>query len=213
MQRVTGRAIRRIEGQRRYAYALSDHEDFYDMLAWQERGGYPGAVLWFYDLESGAVQEPFAKRRNVMYGQPVFWEGAFYFLQGDFDRQRITLYRYLPGECPEAVTKLPAGEVELYNLGILGEGIHITSQRDAFACYYPEKFSFPLGPTETVAAIEGGKVYVEAWVEEDWDEEQECPGPNYQFYDRVIVKDFEGRTLSEEVGSLYEGEDGTWWIS
>ena len=54
---------------------------------------------------------------------------------------------------------------------------------------------------------------VEAWVEEDWDEEQECPGPNYQFYDRVIVKDFEGRTLSEEVGSLYEGEDGTWWIS
>ena len=30
---------------------------------------------------------------------------------------------------------------------------------------------------------------------------------------KVIVKDFSGKTLSEEIGDLYQAADGTWWIA
>ena len=82
-----------------------------------------------------------------------------------------------------------------------------------FRCYYPERFSFALQPNETACFIEDDKVYLEAWVEEGWDDEHDCAGPDYMFYDEVIVKDFSGNTLSEEVGSLNQGPDGNWWIS
>ena len=36
---------------------------------------------------------------------------------------------------------------------------------------------------------------------------------NYDLYYKVIVKDFSGNTLSEEVGDLYQAADGTWWIA
>ena len=47
---VDGRYIERVEGQERFAYSLSDTEDFYDMIEWQEKCGYQGAVISFYDL-------------------------------------------------------------------------------------------------------------------------------------------------------------------
>jgi len=77
----------------------------------------------------------------------------------------------------------------------------------------PPAVSFDLQPNETACVIEDGKVYLEAWVEEGWDDEHDCAGPDYKFYDKVIVKDFAGNTLSEEVGSLSQGPDGDWWIS
>jgi hypothetical protein len=38
---------------------MSDNEDLYDLIAWSERGGYQGAVLYFYDFETGDVYQPF----------------------------------------------------------------------------------------------------------------------------------------------------------
>ena len=48
-------------------------------------GGYQGAVLYFYDLETGDVYQPFEKKRNVVYSRPEFADGYYYFLQGDYD--------------------------------------------------------------------------------------------------------------------------------
>lgn len=57
------------------------------------------------------------------------------------------------------------------------------------------------------------KIYFESWVEEGWNDKNDCATDNYDLYYKVIVKDFSGNTLSEEVGDLYQAADGTWWIA
>ena len=61
--------------------------------------------------------------------------------------------------------------------------------------------------------IEDEKIYFESWVEEGWNGKNDCATDNYDLYYKVIVKDFSGNTLSEEVGDLYQAADGTWWIA
>ena len=55
-------------------------------------------------------------------------------------------------------------------------------------------------------------VYLETWVEEGWDAEKNCATDRYRYYDKLITRDFDGNLLSEEVGSLYQAPDGSWWI-
>lgn len=212
-KKVNGKYIERIVGQDRLAYAMSDNEDFYDLIAWSRRGGYQGSVILFYDFQTGDVYQPFEKQRDTVYSQPVFADGYYYFLQGCYDKNRITLYRYLPETTLEEVVAMKADEVDLYNLNIVGNPVHVISQKDDFRSYYPESFSFPLMPNESVCFIEDGKVYIEAWIEEGWDDENDCATDEYNYYTRIIVKDFKGNILSEETGSLHQASDGTWWIA
>ena len=212
-QKVQGMCITEIAGQRRFAYAMSDMEDFFDMIEWAKRGGYQGAVILFYDLTNGKVHEHFSKKQNVLYGAPIYSDGVFYFLQGDFNENKITLYRYLPEKILESVTELRTEAVELYNLRLIGEQVHIISDDDEFVCYYPERISFPVQAKETVRMIADHKVYLETWVEEGWDDEKDQATDAYKYYEKVIVKDYEGKLLSEEIGSLNQMSDGSWWIS
>lgn len=212
-KKISGKYIEKITGQERLAYATSDSTDFYDLIEWSRHGGYQGSVIEFYDFETGEVWRPFEKKRNVVYGRPAFWEGSYFLLQGDYDEDRISLYRFRIGEAPEKVTDLKASEVDLYNLEIMGTEVRIVSQNDVFRCYYPEQFSIPLTPQDTVCFLEDGKVYIERWVEEGWDNENDCATDAYEFYHKVIVKDYSGKTLSEEIGSLHQASDGTWWMA
>lgn len=209
----TGKYIEKINGQDRLAFAISDSEDLYDLIAWSKQGGYQGAVLFFYDLETGNVYQPFEKKKNVVYGRPEYAQGSYYFLRGDYDEKTVVLYRYYPDTVLEPVVTLGLDEIDLYNLRIVGNPIHIISQRDELRCYYPESFSLPLQPNETVCFIEDRAVYIEAWVEEGWDDVNDRATEAYNYYHKVIVKDLQGNRISEEVGALYQAADGTWWIS
>ena len=210
---VNGKYIEKIYGQDRLAFAMSDNEDLYDLIAWSERGGYQGAVLYFYDFETGDVYRPFEKKRNVVYSRPEFADGYYYFLQGDYDAKTVVLYRYFPDDILAPVVTLPLDDVDLYNLRIVGNPVHIISQNEALRCYYPEAFSFPLEPNETVCFIEDGCVYIEAWIEEGWDDENDRATDEYNYYHKVVVKDFHGKLISEEIGALGQAADGTWWMS
>ena len=210
---VNGKYIEKIYGQDRLAFAMSDNEDLYDLIAWSERGGYQGAVLYFYDFETGDVYQPFEKKRNVVYSRPEFADGYYYFLQGDYDAKTVVLYRYFPDDILAPVVTLPLDDVDLYNLRIVGNPVHIISQNEALRCYYPEAFSFPLEPNETVCFIEDGRVYIEAWIEEGWDDENDRATDEYNYYHKVVVKDFHGNLISEEIGALGQAADGTWWMS
>lgn len=213
LQEVSGKYIEKIIGQDRFAYAHSDTNDFYDLIEQSKSGGYQGSVILFFDFESGKVFKPFAKKRNVIYSNPVYAEGFYYFLQGDYDEKKISLYRYIPGKLLEKETELSTEEVSLYNLCIIGNLVHIISQEDSFVCYYPEKISFPITGHESALFIEDEKIYFESWVEEGWNDKNDCATDNYDLYYKVIVKDFSGKTLSEEIGDLYQAADGTWWIA
>ena len=208
-----GKYIEKIIGQDRLAFAHSDSNDFYDLVEWAKRGVYQGSVLSFYDFETGDVYEPFEKKKNVIYSDPVYADGCYYFLQGDYDEKKITLYRYSPGGVPEKVTELSTDEVNLYNLRIIGNPVHIVSQEGTFTCYYPEKISFPIDGHESVMFMEEGRIYFESWVEEGWNDEKNRATGEYKYYDTVVVKDYSGHVISKEVGSLYQAADGTWWIS
>ena len=61
---------------------------------------------------------------------------------------------------------------------------------------------------ESVALIDNGKVYIDAWIEEGWDDENDCATDDYKYYGKVIIKDFQGNVISEEIGSLYQGQEG-----
>ncbi len=212
-KQVEGNYIEKIVGQERFAYAHSDSSDFYDIVGWAERGGYQGSVIIFYDYETGNVYKPFDKKRNILYSNPAYVNEEYYFLQGDFNKKKIILYRYYPEKILEKVTELGTDEVNLYNLGIIGRQVHIVSQEDKFECYYPEKIFMPLKPNESVILIENGKIYIEAWIEEGWDNEKDCETDEYKYYNKIIVKDYKGNILSEEIGTLNQAPDGTWWIS
>lgn len=213
LQEVSGIYIEKIIGQDRFAYAHSDTNDFYNLIEQSKSGGYQGSVILFFDFESGKVFKPFAKKRNVIYSNPVYAEGFYYFLQGDYDEKKISLYHYIPGKLLEKETELSTEEVSLYNLCIIGNPVHIIIQEDTFVCYYPEKISFPITGHESALFIEDEKIYFESWVEEGWNDKNDCATDNYDLYYKVIVKDFSGNTLSEEVGDLYQAADGTWWIA
>lgn len=211
-EKITGNAIETICGQNRFAFSHSDTADFCDLPERLQYGSYPGSVLRFYDLFTGKVYQPFDKQQNVLYSNPVYLENKYYFLQGDFSCKVIRLYRWDPDSCLQQVTELPIEEVNLYNLHIIGDSVHIVSQDEQFVCYYPQTFSFPLGSSESAIRIEEDKVYLEAWVEEGWDAEKNCATDRYRYYDKLIIRDFDGNLLSEEVGSLYQAPDGSWWL-
>ena len=187
----------------------------YDLIKWAEQGGYQGSELKFYDFYTGDVYKPFDKKRNVAYGEPVYVESYLYFLQGNYGKNIVTLYRYLPEKVLETVVEFKIEEVNLYNLKIIGNPLFIISQdnEDGFRCYYPKKFSFPLQEQESVILIEDEKIYLEKWVEEGWDDENDCATDTYQYYNKIIIKDFAGNTISEEIGCLNQSENGDWWIS
>ena len=213
-ERVEGRYIEKIPGQERLAFAMTDSNDLYDLVGWAERGGYPGSVILFYDLATGQVHQPFPKERDVLYGDPAYAGGRYWMLRADYTEKRVTLYRWVPGEEPEEAAAFSTEETDLYNLRLVGEPVHVISQNgERFSCYYPEKMSFPLEKNETVTLISDGKVYLEAWIEEGWDEEQDRASEDYRFYYRTVVKDREGNTLSSGTGSLFQAPDGTWWTA
>ena len=98
-EKVTGSYIETIAGQKRFAFSHSDTADFYDLPERLQYSSYPGSVLRFYDLVTGKVYQPFDKRQDVLYGNPVFLEGKYYFLQGDFSCNVIRLYQWVPDSC------------------------------------------------------------------------------------------------------------------
>ncbi|MBQ1862313.1 MAG: hypothetical protein II149_02240, partial [Clostridia bacterium] len=81
-----GLNITKIESQSRFAYAVTDFEDFYDVLNRNDKNGYRGAVIKFYDTDTGKVYTPFEKERNVTYGKPLYFNGYYFFLKGDFNK-------------------------------------------------------------------------------------------------------------------------------
>ncbi len=211
---VNGLYIEKIIGQDRLAYAMSDTEDLYDLIEYAERCGYQGSVIKFYDFDNGNVYMPFEKKRDVIYGKPVYTDGFYYFLQAEYGLKKVTLYKYFPETMLKAVAEFGMDEVNLYNLTIIGEKVHVISHDgDKFCCYYPEKLSLTLRDHEAVLLMTEDEIISEEWIEEGWDDEKDCATDSYRLYYKVIIRDFDGNIISEEIGSIHQAPDGTYWIA
>ena len=211
---VNGLYIEKIIGQDRLAYAMSDTEDLYDLIEYAERGGYQGSVIKFYDFDNGNVYMPFEKKRDVIYGKPIYTDGFYYFLQADYGLKKVTLYKFFPETILEVITEFGMDEVNLYNLTIIVEKVRVISHDgDKFRCYYPEKLSLTLRNHEAVLLMTEDEIISEEWIEEGWDDEKDCTTDSYRLYYKVIIRDFDGNIISDEIGSIHQAPDGTYWIA
>lgn len=136
-----------------------------------------------------------------MYASPYFYDGYIYFLQGNFNIDKIILYKYLPGSCCKIITAFSISAINLYNFQIIGSNLNVISQDKKLTCYYPEQFEISMKENENVVFIDDDLIYFTAWIEEG------------VVNDKIIVKDKKGNIIYEKVGTFNQMMDGSWWIS
>lgn len=136
-----------------------------------------------------------------MYASPYFYDGYIYFLQGNFNIDKIILYKYLPGSCCKIITAFSISAINLYNLQIIGSNLNVISQDKKLTCYYPEQFEISMKENENVVFIDDDLIYFTAWIEEG------------VVNDKIIVKDKKGNIIYEKVGTFNQMIDGSWWVS
>ncbi|WP_285959246.1 hypothetical protein [Thomasclavelia spiroformis] len=136
-----------------------------------------------------------------MYASPYFYNGYIYFLQGNFNIDKIILYKYLPGSCCKIITAFSISAINLYNFQIIGSNLNVISQDKKLTCYYPEQFEISMKENENVVFIDDDLIYFTAWIEEG------------VVNDKIIVKDKKGNIIYEKVGTFNQMIDGSWWIS
>ena len=136
-----------------------------------------------------------------MYASPYFYDGYIYFLQGNFNIDKIILYKYLPGSCCKIITAFSISAINLYNFQIIGSNLNVISQDKKLTCYYPEQFEISMKENENVVFIDDDLIYFTAWIEEG------------VVNDKIIVKNKKGNIIYEKVGTFNQMIDGSWWVS
>lgn len=96
---------------------------------------------------------------------------------------------------------------------LYSDPVYLLSEWDEVRCYFPTPFRFPLGEHESVQFVHDGKVYLENWVEEGWDDAQDRATEDSRMYSETVVRDVSGRELSREVGGLFPSADGDGWMA
>lgn len=212
---ITGEYVDDIPGQARFGYALSDMGDFFEVEDIIKHDGfYEGSVIRFYDYQTGKVYLPFEHKKNISYGKTIYIENIFYILQVDFDEDLANIYKYYPGESLDKIAIHKIKDLSTYNLELIGNDLHLISQDDeSLEIYYPYRETVKLGANESVLLVNDGKVYINAWIEEGWDDEEDIASEDYSYYDKLIIKDMDSNIISERVGNLHQRPDGTWWLS
>lgn len=212
---INGEYVEEIPGQDRFGFGLLDIDDFFeieDIIKYD--GFYKGSLIRFYDYQTGKVYLPFELKENIAYGRPIYIGDIFYILQVDFNEGFANIYKYYPGESLEKIFDYKIKDLSTYNLSLIGLDLHLISQdSNKFEIYYPYRKTVKLAENESVLLIDDGKVYINAWIEEGWDEENDIASEDYSYYDKLIIKDLESNIIDERVGNLHQSQDGTWWVS
>lgn len=212
---ITGQYVEEIPGQDRFAYGTSDMDDFFEIEdIIKHDGSYKGSVIRFYDYQTRKIYLPFEQKENISYGRPIFIDGIFYILQVDFNEGFANIYKYYPGQILEKVFDYKIKDLSTYNLELRGNDLHLISQdSESLEIYYPYRKTLSLEANESVILIDDGKVYINRWIEEGWDDEKNIASEDYSYYDKLIIKDFDSNIIEERIGNLYQRHDGTWWLA
>lgn len=209
--KIGGQFIENIDGTFEYGYIIYDDIDFYEMVDIKNIGKhYNGSVLKIANYKDQKIYQVFERREDVLYGAVEYYMGYLYFLQGDFSKNKIRLYKCKEKSVVNIVCEMEMTDMDMYNLRILkGDKIYVISEDEDFKIYYPEKVTFDLIENESVIYIEDNRIYSQEWVEE----EKIYNGlKNYNYYENLIIRDFSGKLLSKELGQL-KYVNGKWYLS
>lgn len=194
-----------LSGQTRYMYGIDDSIDFYDMQEWGTHEGVEGSEIYFYDLKTRKIYSPFKKEKNVLYAKPLWQNDYIYILQGDFNKNCIEIYQYLPENSLELIYEQSLLDMSLYNLELTpGDKVYLTSTDfETFNCYWPKRFKMKfIEEHENVIYIDKNRLFIQYDKNFDGDFSE----------DIVKITDFSNNTLSEEDGWLQQFPDGSWHI-
>lgn len=212
---VKGEYVEEIAGQSRFAYSISNSDDLFEIEETVKIVGfYKGNEICFYDYKTSEIYRPFDLKKNIAYGRVIFIDNSFYILQVDFNEGLVNIYKYYPGEILEKITDYKVKDLSTYNLELVGLDLHLISQdSETLEIYYPYRKTIKLEVSESALFIDDGKVYINRWIEEGWDDEKDEAGEDYKYYDKLIIKDFDSNIIEERLGSLHQSPDGTWWLA
>ncbi|KGF04067.1 hypothetical protein HMPREF1630_05420 [Anaerococcus lactolyticus S7-1-13] len=212
---VKGEYVEEIAGQSRFAYSISNSDDLFEIEETVKIDGfYKGNEICFYDYKTSEIYRPFDLKKNIAYGRVIFIDNSFYILQVDFNEGLVNIYKYYPGEILEKITDYKVKDLSTYNLELVGLDLHLISQdSETLEIYYPYRKTVKLEVSESALFIDDGKVYINRWIEEGWDDEKDEAGEDYKYYDKLIIKDFDSNIIEERLGSLHQSPDGTWWLA
>lgn len=212
---VKGEYVEEIVGQARFAYSISNSDDLFEIEETVKIVGfYKGNEICFYDYKTSEIYRPFDLKKNIAYGRVIFIDNSFYILQVDFNEGLVNIYKYYPGEILEKITDYKVKDLSTYNLELVGIDLHLISQdSETLEIYYPYRKTVKLEVSESALFIDDGKVYINRWIEEGWDDEKDEAGEYYKYYDKLIIKDFDSNIIEERLGSLHQSPDGTWWLA
>lgn len=156
----------------------------------------------YYDCRDGKLYKPFEEQNNISYNLPIYYEEYFYFLKGDFNRNIISIIKCYPKKNMETIFEIPIDKINLYNLRLIGQPIHLIHQLDSLISYYPKKIEVPLEYNEGVVEIKGDRIYCSPWIEKKV--ENNLRAVSYSEYSKLIIKDLKGNIEHEEIGSLQQ---------
>lgn len=222
---INGADLEQVDGQGRYYYYCRivqlDPEDAIDeQLVHELYSGEKPEIehLYFYDTETGQRYEPIPAKENVYFDYEVKWcNGWLYFYLADFDEHQLRVYRYLPEKKLELVYEFPITEEILHTTMVLGDDqVYLMIEKNRsddikdltadLEFYSPQKFTVTQEDDEFLCFIHDDQLYftkeLDAESETDLDPKSE-----------IVVKDFNGKVVKQELGDLTQDANGDWWIS
>ena len=172
-----------------------------------------GNELSFFVYPEFRIYKPF-KRMNGVYYQNmsvVYYERDVYFIQGDFNKNLINLFKWSP-DCDfvELITSIDINEISLYNLRIHTSPVLICAEdieKDTVEIYYPERISFHLNGKESFCYRDGERFYFSSWHEEGYDINGNREG-EYKYWEEYVVRDREGNLIKKDKGCMTMMPDG-----
>lgn len=179
--------------------------DLYEAEEVYRNGGKikPNRVIFIRQAD-GKMVEPVKAEENQYFGRPIQIGGIIFLLLVDFGKELIRIIDCGTGfEYIENLVELPLSEVEdCYNLLLHGSPLMLTRQggEGRFEVIWPDKFSFPIGPSESFLYKKEDKFFFSRWMED----------PDYR--EEVVVRDRSGNISEVNPGSIFITPTGEEWI-
>ena len=172
--------------------------------------GHPlqGNKLCLIHYPDGEVFTPLPREEGKYSDTPVFWDGSIFFLNVDFPRGVIRIFRF---DCEthgaDIFKEIPLASVKnCYNLMLHTAPLSLTRQGNdgLFEILWPERTSFPMDPHESFFLRDGERLFFSKWYEEG-------EGAQYRYWEETVVRDPEGNLLEVLPGDVRLMPDGELW--
>lgn len=196
----------------KWLYQCSDFGDFYDLNMMAQIGEkLKGSEILFISYPEGNVYKPFEIEEGIYYSKPACINEEIYFLKCDFNTRLVSILKFLENNPPQEIFSISIDEIDLYNLGLNGSPLMLTSSGQSFEVSYPEKISIKQEANESFNLRVDHVFYFTAWFEEGT-APNGIIGENYKYYEKTIGKDKDSNIVFEENGNLEKMPNGEIWL-